>query len=509
MITRRRRETASPTSLSCRRSPRAYHVDGRVRARVVMPGDGGGEVGRASHGLEACDFRHAGLRLEWGHEHSPDAFEVFALAVSRDGTKIAAGGACPSAPGVAHVRVWRLGDDDDDHTHAHAHPSARSHASRAAAASTRATLEAVLRAEGAVGCLSVALSPTGDAAFAGMADGSMWAWDLPSGALRYGGSDAETHPALAKLPRRRRRDRNPFLSAFSLASGPDPRPVRRLLAVPSSRAAAAAAGDALNLTPKPELALVAAVGGHGVFPVWDASTGYAPGWDARTPSAFHDDPAYHEDGACHLAASADGAVLYSTTVDAKALRAWELRNRDGGGAEGGGRGRCLWQSGRLAVRGVHLAGLASLPRPGGASVLATCAATMMQGTCYAEPDTPVRVSLVDARDGKEVRRFPLEGITACNRFVDCSSLAGGRGGPCSSSRTKTDPSGFTARSTARTSPPCTRTDSGPTHRDTIAYSPRASPERSTGSFYTRRRQTGDASIDTPSARPRRGRVPRT
>ena len=165
-----------------------------------MPGDGGGEVGRASHGLEACDFRHAGLRLEWGHEHSPDAFEVFALAVSRDGTKIAAGGACPSAPGVAHVRVWRLGDDDDDHTHAHAHPSARSHASRAAAASTRATLEAVLRAEGAVGCLSVALYPTGDAAFAGMADGSMWAWDLPSGALRYGGSDAETHPALAKLP---------------------------------------------------------------------------------------------------------------------------------------------------------------------------------------------------------------------------------------------------------------------------------------------------------------------
>ena len=422
------RDSPSPTSLSCRRSPRAYHVDGRVRARVVMPGDGGGEVGRASHGLEACDFRHAGLRLEWGHEHSPDAFEVFALAVSRDGTKIAAGGACPSAPGVAHVRVWRLGDDDDDHTHAHAHPSARSHASRAAAASTRATLEAVLRAEGAVGCLSVALSPTGDAAFAGMADGSMWAWDLPSGALRYGGSDAETHPALAKLPRRRRRDRNPFLSAFSLASGPDPRPVRRLLAVPSSRAAAAAAGDALNLTPKPELALVAAVGGHGVFPVWDASTGYAPGWDARTPSAFHDDPAYHEDGACHLAASADGAVLYSTTVDAKALRAWELRNRDGGGAEGGGRGRCLWQSGRLAVRGVHLAGLASLPRPGGASVLATCAATMMQGTCYAEPDTPVRVSLVDARDGKEVRRFPLEGITACNRFVDCSSLAGGGGG---------------------------------------------------------------------------------
>mgnify|MGYP002033796426 CR=1 FL=1 len=49
-----------------------------------MPGDGGGEVGRASHGLEACDFRHAGLRLEWGHEHSPDAFEVFALGATEN-----------------------------------------------------------------------------------------------------------------------------------------------------------------------------------------------------------------------------------------------------------------------------------------------------------------------------------------------------------------------------------------------------------------------------------------
>ena len=507
MITRRRRETASPTSLSCRRSPRAYHVDGRVRARVVMPGDGGGEVGRASHGLEACDFRHAGLRLEWGHEHSPDAFEVFALAVSRDGTKIAAGGACPSAPGVAHVRVWRLGDDDDDHTHAHAHPSARSHASRAAAASTRATLEAVLRAEGAVGCLSVALSPTGDAAFAGMADGSMWAWDLPSGALRYGGSDAETHPALAKLPGDADATAIHPLRLLSRLR-PDPRPVRRLLAVPSSRAAAAAAGDALNLTPKPELALVAAVGGHGVFPVWDASAGYAPGWDARTPSAFHD-PAYHEDGACHLAASADGAVLYSTTVDAKALRAWELRNRDGGGAEGGGAGSLP-----VAIGSIGRAG-----RPSGGSLVASTGRRLGLGDVRGDDDagdvlrradTPVRVSLVDARDGKEVRRFPLEGITACNRFVDCSSLAGGRGGPCSSSRTKTDPSGFTARSTARTSPPCTRTDSGPTHRDTIAYSPpRRRQNVRRGVFYAGRRQTGDASIDTPSARPRRGRVPRT
>jgi hypothetical protein len=53
---------------------------------------------------------------------------------------------------------------------------------------------------------------------------------------------------------------------------------------------------------------------------------------------------------------------------------------------------------------------------------------MMQGTCYAEPDTPLKIVLVDARDGKEVRRFPLEGVNACNRFIDCSSLTSGGGG---------------------------------------------------------------------------------
>ena len=44
--------------------------------------------GQADHGLAPEDFRHSGLKLEWGHEHSPDAFEVFAIAASRDGTKI-------------------------------------------------------------------------------------------------------------------------------------------------------------------------------------------------------------------------------------------------------------------------------------------------------------------------------------------------------------------------------------------------------------------------------------
>ena len=64
-------------------------------------------------GLEPGDFRHSGCVLRWGEgEHTPDAFEVFSLAVSRDGSIVAAGGASPSTPGVAHVRAWRVVDDD-------------------------------------------------------------------------------------------------------------------------------------------------------------------------------------------------------------------------------------------------------------------------------------------------------------------------------------------------------------------------------------------------------------
>jgi hypothetical protein len=60
--------------------------------------------------------------------------------------------------------------------------------------------------------------------------------------------------------------------------------------------------------------------------------------------------------------------------------------------------------------------------------LATCAASMVPGTCYAEPDSPLRVVLVDGGDGREVRRYLLEGVAACNRFIDCSSLTAGGGG---------------------------------------------------------------------------------
>ena len=435
----------------------------------------GGDRGKADHGLAPDDFRHSGLKLEWGHEHSPDAFEVFAIAASRDGTKIVAGGASPVTPGTAHVRVWRIGQGGgggDDGRYAW-HKGGASSAAAAAAAddaasASSACVEAKLMAEGAVAALSVALSSSGDAVFAGMADGTLWAWNLPSGALRYG-PEHEHHPTLAKLPRRRRPHRNPFVSIFTPNNHPDPRPIRRLVALPLPRSPSSAAS--------PPTLLMGSIGHHGVFPVWDGDTGDAP--RGFGPSAYADhEPAYHEDGLCHVAVSADGTTVYTTSVDAKGLRAWDTgvygyygdeggawaESNGGGGGGGvgstgagvgggdgggrGGKGRCVWRSERLVVRNVYLAGLAILPRPdqeasgssskrgkGGGPppplplpLLATCAASLVTGTCYAEPDSPVKIVLVDGGDGREVRRYTLEGVTACNRFIDCSSLTAGGGG---------------------------------------------------------------------------------
>jgi len=419
-------------------------------------GGDGGETGRATHGLDPLDFRPTGLRLEWGHEHGPDAFEVFALATSRDGTTVAAGGASPNEPGTAHVRVWRLlGDakaDAERARDARLGGCASVDAGEAASPSRRHRTEQIarLRATNAVGAVSVALDATGARVFAGMADGTLWGWDVETGALRFGASRTNretssegsfgTHPALARLPRRRRPRRNPFASAsaFGPARGaPDPRPIRRLLAFspPFSN-------------PDAATFLVGAVGAHGVFPVWDGATGYAPGSDAGVAGSFRDDPLFDEDGACHVAVHPDGSRMYSTTVDAKALRAWDLRRGNGAAGTGTGGdvpGRRVWQSPKLAVRGVYLAGLAALPRPPSRRtpcfidstsapsspaplLLATCAASMIPGTSFAEPNTPLRVVLVDAADGREVRRFPVEGATGRNRFVDCSSLASGGGG---------------------------------------------------------------------------------
>ena len=216
--------------------------------------------------------------------------------------------------------------------------------------------------------------------------------------------------------------------------------------------------------------VVGSVGGHAVFPVWDAGTGEPPtgesnhsnepggrgsredarGWHAEPAASYaRDDPWRGGDGrdgdqiAPHVASSRDGRVLYATSLDAKEVRAWRIRGGDDvvvGAFGTNGAATRAWTSERLAVRGLRLAGLTSLPRTrgvsrgdggdtaGGGELVATCCAPMVDGTCYATPDAPIKVVLIDAEDGATVRRFELEGVTACNRFIDCGSLAGGGGG---------------------------------------------------------------------------------
>jgi len=434
--------------------------------------DGAGGEGRASHGMDPKDFHHTGLRLEWGDAHSPDGFEVFSLAVSPDGTAVCAGGACPADPGCARVWVWLLGEEDavSEETMTRRVDRARSGARASTAADVAASNTArrahVLRAEGAVAALSVAVA--GDVVVSGMADGSVWAWNLRDGTLRWGGRECDPHPALAKLPRRRRRDRNPFAAFIGRVDpgGFDPKQVRFLIAPPPPppppRAANAARLPETRFDPPAARLVVGSVGGHAVFPVWDAGTGEPPssfeqvnhsnepgGPGVSEPAAAYarDDP-WRRDGttdgdhtAPHVASSRDGRVLYATSLDAKEVRAWRIRGGDGTGFTGAigndGAATRAWTSERLAVRGLRLAGLTSLPRTRdvrrgapteGGELVATCCAPMIDGTCYAAPDAAIRVALVDAEDGSTVRKFELEGVTACNRFIDCGSLAGGGGG---------------------------------------------------------------------------------
>ena len=444
--------------------------------------DGAGGEGRASHGMDPKDFRHTGLRLEWGHAHAPDGFEVFSLAVSPDGTAVCAGGACPADPGCARVWVWLLGEEDaiSEETMTRRVDRARSGARASTAADVAASNIArrahVLRAEGAVAALSVAVA--GDVVVSGMADGSVWAWNLRDGTLRWGGRECDPHPALAKLPRRRRRDRNPFAAFVGRVDpgGFEPRQVRFLIAPPSppppspSPASNAAHLPETRFDPPAARLVVGSVGGHAVFPVWDAGTGEPPtgesnhsnepggrgsredarGWHAEPAASYaRDDPWRGGDGrdgdqiAPHVASSRDGRVLYATSLDAKEVRAWRIRGGDDvvvGAFGTNGAATRAWTSERLAVRGLRLAGLTSLPRTrgvsrgdggdtaGGGELVATCCAPMVDGTCYATPDAPIKVVLIDAEDGATVRRFELEGVTACNRFIDCGSLAGGGGG---------------------------------------------------------------------------------
>ena len=247
-------------------------------------GGDGGEKGRAAHGLEPGDFRPTGLRLEWGHEHSPEAFEVFALAVSRDGTTVAAGGASPNEPGTAHVRVWRLLKDAKagaEHARdARLEASTSFDAGEAAPPSrrNRSAIVAWLRAENAVGALSVAVDAAARPCSRGWRTarsgagtsrrvrfGSGRAAEPPrvarirgriprSRGCRAGGGRAETH-SRRRSPRsagRALRNRGPYggcwrFEAYLAAAtvhGPQPRPRGRFWSARWARTACSRCGTA-------------------------------------------------------------------------------------------------------------------------------------------------------------------------------------------------------------------------------------------------------------------------
>ena len=225
---------------------------------------------------------------------------------------------------------------------------------------------------------------------AGTADGSVWAWNVRDGTLRWGGVDHEPHPALAKLPRRRRRDRNPF-AAFIGRNDPggyEAKQVRFLVAPPTP------------LDPLFELELphqrqlvVGSVGGHAVFQVWDAGTGLCPDKGIGPCGWARDADWIKDDSLCHVAHSRCGFLLYTTAVDAKEVRAWSVY-----GSFGGDAATCAWRSDRLAVRGLRLAGLVALPRTGGAGgeLVATCCAPMVDGAGLANvPAKEVRAAGAD------------------------------------------------------------------------------------------------------------------
>ena len=57
------------------------------------------------------------------------------------------------------------------------------------------------------------------------------------------------------------------------------------------------------------------------------------------------------------------------------------------------------------------------------SRVATCSCDeLVVGTTYAAPDSALKLVVLDAEDGSEVNRFPIEGLGASNVFIDCGSL---------------------------------------------------------------------------------------
>ncbi len=113
---------------------------------------------------------------------------------------------------------------------------------------------------------------------------------------------------------------------------------------------------------------------------------------------------------------ARGAVA-TTSMDQKSVVCVRVRSSEK-------KVELVWRSRREPGRGIFLAGAACVDRGRGmTSRVATCSCDeLVVGTTYAAPDSALKLVVLDAEDGSEVNRFPIEGLGASNVFIDCGSL---------------------------------------------------------------------------------------
>lgn len=144
-------------------------------------------------------------------------------------------------------------------------------------------------------------------------------------------------------------------------------------------------------------------------------------WDGTTFERLDDAKGFGSGGERIGAASAYARLgtsdaLVAVQYDRKALMCVSFE---------GARARLRWRSRREPGRGTFLAGATVIERGGVASSRAavTCSCEeVIAGTTYAAPDSVIKIVVVDAEDGAELSRFPIEGLGASNNFIDCGSL---------------------------------------------------------------------------------------
>jgi len=191
-------------------------------------------------------------------------------------------------------------------------------------------------------------------------------------------------------------------------------------AIVSARDAAATRASRLATTrasddPGRALLLARHGGGGTSLAVWDAMTmepltasGECKGFASMVKSTWI--------GTSSAYARVGESAVATTSMDQKSVMCVRVRSN----------GKCelVWRSRREPGRGIFLAGTACVERGRGATArVATCSCDeLVAGTTYAAPDSSLKLVVLDAEDGSEVNRFPIEGLGASNVFIDCGSL---------------------------------------------------------------------------------------